>query len=91
VKVASLVVSESDSMKRDIGNETIGLTEMAGLEELQRRAEELAQLGRETSDARLRSILLCLSREFREEAEHNVAMAEPDHQLSHFVPRHDET
>jgi hypothetical protein len=64
---------------------------MSVLAELQRRAEELAKLGRETSDDRLRNILICLSQEFRQEAEQTVAADEPRGRLSDFVPRYDET
>ena len=64
---------------------------MSELAELQRRSEELAQLGQETTDDQLRNILICLSREFREAAEQIGARDEPGRHLSHFVPRHDET
>jgi hypothetical protein len=64
---------------------------MSELAELQRRAAELAQLGRQTSDERMRDIFMYLSREFRQEAEHMVAIDGPDHSLSHLVSRYDET
>jgi hypothetical protein len=69
----------------------LGLAAMSELAELQRRSEELAQIGLETADHELRNILLCLSQEFRQAAEQIVALDEPGHPLSHFVPRHDET
>ena len=63
---------------------------MSELADLQRRSEELAQLGQETTDDQLRNILICLSREFKEAAD-QIDADEPEYRLSHFVPRHDET
>jgi hypothetical protein len=64
---------------------------MSDSAELQLRAEQLAQLGLETTDDRLRNVLICLSQKFRQAAEQIVAVEGPSRHLSDLVPRDDET
>ena len=63
---------------------------MGSTSERRRRADELAHLSQQTSDKRMRNILLCLSREFSEEAAQILATDAPDRQLFHPVPWRDE-
>jgi hypothetical protein len=63
---------------------------MSELAELQRRSDELARLGQETTDDQLRNILIHLSREFKQAAE-QIESDEQGYRLSRFVPWFDET